>query len=86
MDVTTLGASFAAWCPATPQIGEWIEVSFTEPTLLSSVRIQKPVSTTSTNKWPTALDIQIESVEDYPGVLSDFQVSLFAWFSNYIHK
>ena len=58
-------------------------MSFTEPTLLSSVRIQKPVSTTSNNKWPTALDIQIESVEDYPGVLSDFQVSLFDWFFNY---
>ena len=64
-----LGASFAAWCPATPTIGEWIEVSFEEPTILSSIKIQKPLG--SNIKWPTELDISIEEAQSSPGNLTD---------------
>ncbi|XP_076105670.1 uncharacterized protein LOC143073799 [Mytilus galloprovincialis] len=63
------GATFAAWCPATQTIGEWIEVSFEEPTILSSIKIQKPLG--SNTKWPTELDILIEEAQSSPGNLTD---------------
>lgn len=67
-------ATFAAWCPETAAVGEWIEVTFPQPVLFTNIKIQKPAGTSTT--WPTVIDIEVEKTEGIPGVLESFKVSL----------